>query len=100
MSAWALDLERPIKLHVCKDGTITYRSAGEPVFNGRALPFFSVETVEEAQQLQVLFCALQHGEHPDLPGQSWYRRGQFAGEIDDIPELADLFRKGYELRPA
>ena len=76
------DLARPVKLHVCKDGTITYRRPPQPVFNGVALAFFSVETEEEAKALQVLMCAAQYCEHPDLPGQTWYRRWQFTGEID------------------
>lgn len=32
---------RPVMLHVCKDGTVSYRMPGEPVFNGVALPVFS-----------------------------------------------------------
>lgn len=89
------DLERPVMLHVCKDGTITFRRHGQPVFNGMALPFFSVESEEEAQTLQVLMCSAQYGEHPDLPGQTWYRRSQFSGEIDGIPEVCEDFAKAY-----
>lgn len=92
----AQDLERPVMLHVCKDGTITFRRRGQPVFNGRALAFFSVETEEEAQTLQVLMCSAQYGEHPDLPGETWYRRWQFSGELDGLPEICDDFAKAYQ----
>lgn len=90
------DMNRPVKIHVCKDGTITYRRAGKPVFNNRALPFFSVNTEEEAQTLQVLLCSSQYEEHPDLPGQTWYRHWQFGGELEDIQALTETFNNAYE----
>ena len=92
----AEDLQRPIMMHICKDGTITYRKRGEPVFNGRALPFFSVDTEEEAQDLQVMLCSLQYDTHPDLPPtEPWYRYWQFSGELDGIPEVTAKFRELY-----
>lgn len=93
----AIDYDRPVLLHVCKDGTITFRRAGQPVFNGVALPFFSVNSEDEARDMQVMMCALQHGPHPDLPeGEPWYRRWQFSGELDDIDALSDDFRTAYD----
>ena len=89
------DLARPIKLHVCKDGTITYRKVGQPVFNGLALPFFSVDNEQHAEALQILLCALQYVRHPDQPEREWYKHWQFGGELEDIPELADEFRRTY-----
>jgi hypothetical protein len=64
-------LSRRFMIHVCKDGTITYRdtSTREHVFNGIALPVFSVDTVAQAQALQVRFGRLAHEEHPLMPGK-------------------------------
>lgn len=64
---------RAIVLQLCKDGTISYRTRGEPVFNGAALPVFTVDTIEQAQQFQVRFGRLQHGPHPQIPDKRWYR---------------------------
>jgi len=101
------DLSRPVKIHVCKDKTITYRTADQPVFNGIALPVFSVDTIEEAQHLQLLCCACQYGEHPLMPGRNWYRLGSLEFgptlEIDNLDRVADLLRERYALiksRPA
>ena len=76
-------LDKEVLLDVCRDGTITFRKIGEPIFNGKALPFFSVDTVERARELQILLCKAQYEEHPKLPGQVWYRYHQFGGELDD-----------------
>jgi hypothetical protein len=65
-------LARPYLIHVCKDGTITYRTRNQPVFNGRALPVFSVDTRRQAEELQIRFCRRQHKEHPLMPGKTWY----------------------------
>ena len=57
--------KRRYMIHVCKDGTVTYRDTvtHEKVFNGRALPVFSVDTVEEAKAIQIRFCKRQYGSH-------------------------------------
>lgn len=81
---------RPIMLHVCKDGTVSIRdkTKGEKVFNDVALPVFSVDTVEDAKQIQVHFCRLQYGRHPHPKGpRSWYTLTQFSGEIDDLDRV-------------
>ena len=81
---------RPIMLHVCKDGTVTYRDKRkrEKVFNGVALPVLSVDTVEEAERIQVRFCRLQYGRHPHPRGpERWYTLTQFAGEIEDLDRV-------------
>lgn len=61
------DLSRPILLHCCKDGTITCRARGEPIFNGVALPVFSVADRDEAEQLVLMCCKRQYDEHPNFP---------------------------------
>ena len=90
------DLSRPVILQVCPDGTVTFRRRGQPVFNGRALPFFSVADETEAKDLQALLCALQDEKHPQLPGQPWYRRYQFSLGVDGITKLRAEFRDAYE----
>lgn len=65
-------LSRPVLIHICKDGTISYRRHGEPVLNGVAIPVFSVNTVEEAKEIQVRFGRRQYTPHPGN-GMDWYR---------------------------
>lgn len=68
------DLQRPIVIHVCRDGTISYRTRRQKVFNGVALPVFSVANVEQAKALQVRFGRCQYGPHPDMKTkQLWYK---------------------------
>lgn len=95
------DLSRPVMIHICKDGTISYRQMGERIFNGVALPVFSVDTVEEAHSLQVLCGAAQWEEHPKMPGKTWYRlsspRFPHTLELYHLPEIAVFFRERYKL---
>ena len=88
-------MSRPVYLHVCKDGTVTYRRKGQKVFNDRALPVFTVDTESQAVDLQVRFCRAQWTEHPRLPGQTWYKLNEFSGELDDLDRVATLFREFY-----
>lgn len=91
---------RRFMLHVCKDGTVTYRdtAVGEKVFNGRALPVFSVDTVEEAKQIQIRFCRLQYGSHPLMPGRPWYKLNEFSGELEDLDRVTKMFAQHHEER--
>src|SRR5258706_5281352 len=82
------ELDRPVLIHVCKDGTISYRTRAEPVFNGRALPVFSVDTEEQARAVQVRFGRRQYGEHPDLPGRPWYRWTDFDGDVEKLDDVS------------
>lgn len=89
---------RPIMIHVCKDGTVTYRdkTKGEKVFNGVALPVFSVDTVEEARQIQIRFCRLQYGKHPHRNGPAeWYVLNAFSGELDGLDLVTAEFATFY-----
>lgn len=90
------DMSRPVYLHCCKDGTITYRRAGQKVFNGRALAVFTVDNEEQAVDLQVRFCRAQWVEHPQLPGQTWYKLNEFSGELDDLDRVTAMFREFYD----
>lgn len=87
--------KRRYMIHVCKDGTVTYRDtvAKEKVFNGRALPVFSVDTVEEAKAIQTRFCKLQYGSHPLMPGKPWYKVWPFSGELEDLDRVRAMFAK-------
>lgn len=88
---------RRFMIHVCKDGTVTYRDkvAREKVFNGRALPVFSVDTAEEAKQIQVRFCRLQYEKHPLMPSKPWYKLNEFSGELEDLDRVRNMFAKYY-----
>lgn len=91
-----MNLDRPVLIDCCKDGTITYRRKGSPSFNGAALPVFSVDTEDEARYLQVLICKAQYNEHPLKPGETWYRLSDFSGEVEDLAEVTALLHKHYE----
>lgn len=91
-----LRLKGPVLLHVCKDGTITYRTVKEPIFNGVALPFYSVESKEDAQALQIHLCRLQYASHPQMNhGEAWYKDSHWNGNVDDIPALAARYDRAY-----
>lgn len=85
-------LDKPFTLHICMDGTVTYRHISEPIFNSAALPFYSVNTAEQAQQLIVLLCKLHVQVHPMLPNQPWYYYSAFKGTLEDIERVAIDFR--------
>lgn len=89
--------KRRYMIHVCKDGTVTYRdtSTRKKVFNGRALPVFSVDTAEEARRIQTRFCRLQYGSHPLMPGKPWYTLNEFSGEIEDLDRVRNMFAQFY-----
>lgn len=95
------NFDRPIMIHVCKDGTVSYRDkrTKTKVFNGRALPVFSVDTVEEAKLIQVRFCRLQYGRHPQAKPNTgtdnWYILTQFSGELEDLDRIAAEFAAFY-----
>lgn len=90
------DIGRPVVIHLCKDGTISYRRKHEPVFNGVALPVFTVDNEEQAQAVQIRFGRLQWHEHPQMPGKAWYRWTDFSGNADDLDAISDKLRAFYE----
>lgn len=90
------DLNRPVYIHICKDGTISYRRAGEPVFNGRALPVFSVDSEDQAHQIQVRFGRKQYIDHPELPGKPWYKWTDFDGNLDSLDAISESCREFYD----
>ncbi len=53
----------------------------------KALPFYSVDTEEEAKYLQVLYC---RSAYTARLGRS-YRLNEFRGTTEDIDRVADLF---------
>jgi hypothetical protein len=86
MNTTVIDLNKAWVIHCCKDRTLTINRKGEPAFNGRALPVYSVGTREEAEDLVVAVCRVQYGEHPQLPGQLW-RKITLDGQLDFKPYL-------------
>lgn len=91
------DFSRPITIHICKDGTISYRAKHEPIFNGVALPVFTVNTVQQAQDIQVMYGRKQWTDHPDMaPGQSWYRWTDFSGDVDALDGITETLRGWWE----
>jgi hypothetical protein len=91
-------LDRPVLIHICKDGTFTWRRRGQPVFNGRALAVFSVDTEEQAREAQVLFCRRQYAPHPQLPSQPWYTWTDFTGELDALEDVTAKLRAWWQRR--
>jgi hypothetical protein len=93
------NFERPIMIHVCKDGTVSYRTKGQKVFNGVALPVFSVNTVEEAKRIQTRFCRLMIGPHPQAKPntgtEDWYVLNSFSGELDELDHVSAMFADFY-----
>jgi hypothetical protein len=90
-----MDLGRNVLIHICADGTVTFRRRLDPLFNIGALPVASVDTVEEAQALLVLLCRVQPTDHHQLPGQPWYRYVPFSGDMDGLPAVEKAFAKAY-----
>ena len=96
-------MSRAVYIHCCKDRTLTYRTKGQPVFNGVALPVFSVDTEEEAKDLITLVSRAQYEEHPQLPGQVWYKITlsgdldfKHALEIEDLRAVTDKLESAYQ----
>lgn len=102
------DYIRPIMIHVCKDGTVTYRRPGEAVFNGVALAVFSVNTPEQAEAIQVRFCRRQYVDHPQMPGKIWYRLSRLGDgsdpanrpsgmlDFEDLEGVTVMFREFFD----
>jgi hypothetical protein len=95
-------LQAPVLIDVCKDGTISYRlkHGKRGRLNDAALPFYSVESEEEAAELQVALCKLQYTSHPERPGEAWYRfinhhTWVWSGMVGDIERLTALFDEVY-----
>lgn len=86
---------RAVFIHICADGTISYRKQHEKVFNRLALPVFSVDTEEQAQEIQTLFGRKQYVAHPQLPGQPWYRWTDFTGNVDDLDAITERIQRDY-----
>lgn len=55
-------LNRQVLIHCCKDKTLSYRTRDEPIFNGVAIPVFSVDSKAEADSLLLLVGRLQYVE--------------------------------------
>jgi hypothetical protein len=93
-------LDKPIKIHVCKDRTLSYRNIRQPVFNGVAILVFSTDTVGEARRLIKLVSSRQYVEHPLIPGDPWYKVTlglKTELEYEDLGEVQARLSDAYEL---
>lgn len=93
------DLSREIKIHVCKDRTLSYRNRLQPIFNKVALPVFSVNNVDEARELIPLVSNRQYEEHPLIPGDTWWKIDlgptKHFLEVEDLPLVTEKLQKAY-----
>lgn len=89
-------LDKTILIHVCKDRTLTYRNRLQPIFNGVAIPIYSVDTVDQARELIRLVSKAQWVEHPLNPGDVWYKI-DLGFDVtyldDDLHQLKDVQEK-------
>lgn len=90
-----IDSRRPVYLHICKDGTLSYRRRHQKNFNNRTLPFFTVDNEKQAHEIQVRFCRFMPEGHPDLPSANWYVWTDFPGTVEAIDEVAAKVREFY-----
>jgi len=97
-----MNLTRRYMVHICKDGTITYRDTvkKEKVFNGVALPVGSTDTKKEAEALQIRFGRLAYEEHPLMPGKPWFKLSTVHGEplfrplnVEDLEAVGKMFEE-------
>lgn len=84
------DLSRQFFLDVMQSGHVFVRERGAPRRNG-ALPAFSTDTREQAEQIIVYFCRLAR----DGSGLYQLNDGDLR-DLDDLNRTADLFRRHYE----
>jgi hypothetical protein len=85
-------LSKPVKIHVCKDRTLSIVMPGGKPFNGVALPVYSVDTREDAENLIMLVGIRQYWEHPLLPGQPWMKIDidfKIHLELDDLAKVQE-----------
>lgn len=55
---------------------------------------FSVNSEEEARELQVFFCKLAYDPEPALPGGKRYIL-PFSGDVRDLDKVSEMFRRHY-----
>jgi hypothetical protein len=82
------DLSRRFFLDVTQSGHVFIRQRGRKP-NG-ALPVYSTDTAEEAEQIRVRHC------HLARDGSGLYRLNEFAGDIEDLFKVGALFRATHE----
>lgn len=78
------DLSRKFFLDVTQSGHVFIRERGGKL-NG-ALPVYSVDTAEEAEQIRVRHCRLARD------GSELYQLNEFSGAVDDLFAVRDMFR--------
>lgn len=86
----------PFLIDCCKDGTLSIRERGprgRRLWNA-ALPVYSAITYAHALDLIVAIGTRQYDEHPQMPGQIWYRVAKFGPvlEVEHLAEVTELLR--------
>jgi hypothetical protein len=82
------DLSRPILIDVSANGAVSIRDKGRPARG--MLPFFSVDTREDARSLISLHCKLAR----DGSGTYWLSDFE-PDSLDSLDAASDLFRASY-----
>ena len=90
------NLKRSILIHICKDGTLTYRTREQPVFNGAALPVFSVNTEKEAKTVILLASSRQKTSHPLLPNEGWFVMNNFSNTLGGMDAASAKLQLCYD----
>lgn len=84
------DLSRAVLLDCSANGAVFIREQGQPLREG-TLPFFSTDTVEEAETLRRSHCRLSRER-----GVKVYFLNNWIGEaLDSLYAAADEFRASY-----
>lgn len=64
-----------------------------------SLPVYSVPTKEDAEMLIRTVSSLQYQEHPDNPGNPWYKidiNYKRYLELDDIPKVTEKLNTAWQ----
>lgn len=56
-----------------------------------------MDTKKEAVEMQVLMCSLVPAEHPQMPGQPWYKVLAFDGSLEGMEKTAKEFDGMYQI---
>ena len=77
-----VDLSKDVMIEIETNGVVTFRNRKDNR-NGDALPFYSVDTVEQAEQLILLVAKSTYDDEYLIP--------EFEGTVDAIFKLSEEF---------
>lgn len=87
------DLSRKFFLDVTASGHVFIRERGSVRRDG-ALPTFSTDTYDEAEQLVLRFCRRARD------GSGLYHLNEVPADLDDLGRVSEMFRVAHERRVA